>query len=108
MPPVAQATVPPIPCQNMRCSAATCALMSRFAWVLRGRHFRPIVAIVAVILLGNSLYLLHVFNPNPLNLYSGLAAITHPGLTAGSPSADPNSGITSQALGHLAAEDWLH
>jgi hypothetical protein len=57
---------------------------------------------------GNALYLLHIFNPNPLNLYSGLAAITHPGILAGLPSADPNSGITAQALGHLAAEDWLH
>jgi hypothetical protein len=66
------------------------------------------LAVAAVVVGGNAPYLLHIFNPNPLNLYSGLVAITHPGLIVGSPSADPNSGITAQALGHLAAVDWLH
>ena len=64
--------------------------------------------VVLAVLVANALFLLGLFDPNPLNLYAGLSDLTHPGVTGGLPAADPNVGITSQALGHLAALDWLH
>ena len=42
---------------------------------------------------------------DPIWFYSGLALNPVP---AGSPFLDPNVGFTSQALGGLAAHDWLH
>jgi hypothetical protein len=74
---------------------------------LRRRHSAPVVVIVGVVLAANALYLFGVFDPNPINLYSQLAAITHSGWWPGLPEADPNAGITAQTLGHLVAEDWL-
>ena len=65
------------------------------------------VAIAAAVLLGNALALSGAVDTNPLLLYSGLAVRVHPGLLPGSPSIDPNSGFTLQALGHLATSDWL-
>jgi hypothetical protein len=76
--------------------------------MLSSRHLGPLLVVLGVVVTGNLLYLSHFSDPNPLNLYSGLAAITHPGVIPGLPSADPNSGITAQALGHLAMSDWLH
>jgi hypothetical protein len=75
---------------------------------MTSQHAGPLLMVLGVVVVGNALYLFHVFDPNPLNLYSGLAAITRPGINPGLPSVDPNSGITAQALGHLAAFDWLH
>jgi hypothetical protein len=75
---------------------------------LRRRHRAPVAVIVAVVLVANALYLFGVFDPNPINLYSQLAAITHGGWWPGLPEADPNAGITAQTLGHLVAENWLH
>jgi hypothetical protein len=71
-------------------------------------HAGPLVVVLCVVLVANALFLFGVFDPNPLNLYAGLSDLTRPGLTGGLPAADPNVGITSQALGHLAALDWLH
>lgn len=68
----------------------------------------PIVAIILVVFLGNVLYVFGLFNPNPINIVSGLGIITHAGLLPGLNTIDPNSGFTSQALGHLAALDLLH
>jgi hypothetical protein len=61
-----------------------------------------------VVLAANAAYLSGAFDPNPINLYAGLSDLTRTGILAGLPSADPNTGITAQALGHLAALDWLH
>jgi hypothetical protein len=72
------------------------------------RHGAPVLVIAALVAVGNLPSLTHLFDPNPLNLFTGLSAITHPGILAGSTAADPNSGLTAQALGHLAALDWLH
>ncbi len=59
-------------------------------------------------MVGNLPYLLHLFDPNPLNTLSGLGTIQTPGLIAGSTSTDPNVGFTAQTLGHLSMVDWFH
>jgi hypothetical protein len=43
---------------------------------------------------------------DPIWFYSSIVSGTH--TIPGSPFLDPNAGFTSQALGHLAAWDWLH
>ena len=43
---------------------------------------------------------------DPIWFYSSIVTGTH--VVPGSPFLDPNPGFTSQALGHLAAWDWLH
>ena len=45
---------------------------------------------------------------NPIWFDSAAVIGTHGGLLSGLPYIDPNEGFTTQALGHLAAEDWLH
>lgn len=67
-----------------------------------------IVAIVLVVLLANGLSLLHVVNPNPINQVSGLGTNAQAGVLPGGDNIDPNVGFTAQALGHSAAEDWIH
>jgi hypothetical protein len=51
--------------------------------------------------------LLHI-SVNPLYRLSGLASRANPGVTPGLAVIDPNVGTTTQALGHLSADDWLH
>lgn len=68
----------------------------------------PTAAIVAAVLLGNALFLVGAFNPNPINVFSGLGVVHHAGVFPGTYPIDPNNGFTSQALGHLAALDLLH
>ena len=67
-----------------------------------------VLAIAGAVVLANILYLLGVFDPNPLGTQSGLGIVTRPGLLGGLPTIDPNSGINAQALGHRAVLDWLH
>lgn len=77
---------------------------------LRGTNFPEMGAILfvlGVVLLGNSLYLLHIFNPNPINTLSALGTQIHRGPSPGFHYIDPNIGFTSQALGHRAARDLL-
>jgi hypothetical protein len=73
------------------------------------RHDRalPIGLIVLVVLVGNALYLLGVFDPNPMDQYSRLVASSTPGVFPGVNAIDPNSGFNAQALGHRAVLDWL-
>jgi hypothetical protein len=52
--------------------------------------------------------LLEHLSINPLYLDSGLTTQSRPGLTSGFPFIDPNVGTTTQSLGHLCADDWLH
>ena len=47
------------------------------------------------------------FSADPIHLMSGLAIGGRPGLMPGTTSLDLNVGVTTQALGHLAAEQWL-
>ncbi|MFZ0995061.1 MAG: hypothetical protein WAO09_03650 [Candidatus Dormiibacterota bacterium] len=63
--------------------------------------------IVAAVLVANLPSLLHLVTVNPLDLQSHLDPISAQGLLPGFPSIDPNDGITTQALGHRAALDWL-
>jgi hypothetical protein len=74
----------------------------------RAERTRSIVLIGLVVLLANSTYLVHAFNPNPLIQDSGVGTVVHPGLLAGQNNIDPNIGYVAQALGHRAALGWLH
>jgi len=75
---------------------------------LASSHLIPISLVVLAVVAANGLYLFHVLNPNPINLYSGLGVTTKAGYLAGLPALDPNTGITAQSLGHLVALNWLH
>jgi hypothetical protein len=47
------------------------------------------------------------FHTDPLWIYGGVAAGSRLGILPGHPFLDPNVGFTTQALGGLAAWDWL-
>ncbi len=67
----------------------------------------PLLCILVAIALANLPAIAHLVTSNPLVLDSDLAtpkSVWLPGL----PYIDPNAGYTTQALGHLAALDWLH
>ncbi len=67
----------------------------------------PLACIGVAVLIANGPAVLHLVTANPLVLDAYLA----PAKTAwlpGVPYIDPNAGYTTQALGHLAALDWLH
>jgi hypothetical protein len=71
------------------------------------RH--PALPIVLLLLLPFALqapFWLLGLSTNPIWFYSNIVSGTQNIL--GSPFLDPNVGATSQALGHLAAWDWLH
>jgi hypothetical protein len=67
-----------------------------------------LLGIAVIVLAANAPYLLHVFVANPIGPRSGLTGPGVAGILGGLPTIDPNIGFVSQALGHLAAEDWLH
>lgn len=46
------------------------------------------------------------YTTEPIWFYSGITVGQH--LLPGSPVLDPNIGVTSEALGRLAARDWVH
>ena len=58
-------------------------------------------------LVANAPALLHLVTTNPLVLERRLTPTTS-GWLPGLPYIDGNAGFTMQALGHLAALDWLH
>jgi hypothetical protein len=68
----------------------------------------PCLVVIGVVVLANFLYLSGLFDPNPLHQLTGLTSGRTPGLLPGLDTIDPNIGYTGQALGHLAAHDWLH
>jgi hypothetical protein len=74
----------------------------------KSERTRSIIIILLVVVFANSTYLLHIFDANPINQLSGLETTVQPGLLQGQNNIDPDIGFTSQALGHLAAVDWLH
>ncbi len=94
--------------------------------VARARRPSPdtvaLLAIVGAVVLANFLYWSGLFDQNPLGRSSGLGFFAglfdpnsvgtwggpDPGLLAGLPMIDPSNGQSSQALGHLAALDWIH
>jgi hypothetical protein len=67
----------------------------------------PIVCIGVAVLIANGPALLHLVTANPLVINAYLTPAKS-GWLPGLPYIDPNAGFTSQALGHLAALDWLH
>jgi len=67
----------------------------------------PVLGILAAVVAGNLPALVHLVTVNPLVINANLTAPVH-GVLPGSPYIDPNAGYTTQALGHLAALDWLH
>ena len=67
-----------------------------------------ILAVLAGVVVANLLYLVGVFDPNPLGPRSGLVSSLSPGPAPGFPVLDLNDGLTSQALGHRAMLEWLH
>lgn len=67
------------------------------------------MAIAAVVVAANLVYLLDLSDPNPLGPRSALlAGPPVPGPTGGRLTIDPNNGFVSQALGHRAALDLVH
>jgi hypothetical protein len=66
------------------------------------------LAIAAAVLVANGLYLLGLFDANPLWPRSGLVAAITPGPLRGQPTIDPSNGFISQALSHRASLDVLH
>ena len=67
----------------------------------------PLLIIVAVVLLGNIMYVSGLANNDPI---SWTAGISHKicRVTCGRPMIDPNVGFITQPLGHLSAMDILH
>ncbi|HVA09971.1 MAG TPA: hypothetical protein VNG12_24865, partial [Acidimicrobiales bacterium] len=75
--------------------------------ILRSPHLVPLLCILASVVGANTLGILHIVTTNPLVLNAGLTP-TQSGWLPGLPYIDGNAGFTMQALGHLAAVDWLH
>jgi len=71
-----------------------------FAW--------PAAVLCLVPLLAHLPELLGWVDTNPLLFFSQLVLHPHSGILPGQPFIDSSAGSTTQALGHLAAEDWLH
>ena len=77
--------------------------------VKRGAQRWDLLLLLAVPLLLHAPELSGLIRSDPRLLLSGLAAGVQPGLVGGDRSyLDPNSAWTAQALGHQAAEQWLH
>ncbi len=72
-----------------------------------GGEWWPVILIVVAVVVANGPALLHLVTVNPLVLDGGLGTSVT-GHLPGLPYIDPNAGFTTQALGHLAALDWLH
>ena len=73
----------------------------------RSPHLVSLAVILAAVLVANAPALLHLVTTNPLVLNAALTPTTS-GWLPGLPYIDGNAGFTMQALGHLAALDWLH
>ena len=71
------------------------------------RAWSPCWACLAAVVAANLPELIHLVTANPLVINAMLAPPVH-GVLPGSPYIDPNAAYTTQALGHLAAVDWLH
>ncbi len=61
-----------------------------------------LLAIAAAVVLANLLYLIGLFDPNPLGPASGLTGHVTPGLLRGANALDASNGVVSQSLGHRA------
>ncbi len=82
------------------------AIRNRLA--ARSSHLMPLACITAAVLVANAPAILHLVTANPLVINAYLTPPPTNGWLPGLPYIDPNAGYTTQALGHLAALDWLH
>jgi hypothetical protein len=80
--------------------------LSRDKLLLRGAW--PLVLLCLVPLLAHLPELLGVVHTNPLLFSSQLVLHPDSGILPGKPFIDGSACSTTQSLGHLAAEDWLH
>ena len=64
--------------------------------------------LVAAVLLANLPALIGLVDMNPIVPFGDVGFVHLAGYLPGRSFYDPNIGFTSQALGHLAAMDWLH
>jgi hypothetical protein len=74
---------------------------------LRSLLCSPLLWLGVVLVLGQLLYLLGIFDPNPVLLHSNLSEGVRGQTYVGTNSIDPNDGFTSQALAHRAMLDWI-
>jgi hypothetical protein len=73
------------------------------------RHAGSVLLLLLAILLANALAITGIYHDDPALFVSNLAAGVVRGPVPGFPNwFDPNIGYTTQALGHLCAQDWLH
>ncbi len=87
--------------QEVQGKVAAPEWLDRHSWL-------PIIFLILLPFLVELPLLIFGLSTNPIWFASGITFGTYSGLLPGLPYIDPNVGITSQALGHLAAEDWLH
>ena len=78
--------------------------------VRTGGVFRLIwpLGVVVAVVLANLPALVGIVNVNPLVPVGALGPVGRKGYLPGNPFLDQYAGWTSQALGHLAAMDWVH
>lgn len=84
------------------------SLTNRLKKLVLAQNFRAFVIIFTVLLVIYAVPFAAHRNQNPILQRSGLARGVEPGIISGQSTIDPNDGFTSQALGHAAAESWLH
>ena len=78
-------------------------------WAFVDKHPRlPVLILVLLPFLVHLPHLLLGLSTDPVWLTSGAVHGTRSGALGGLPYLDPHAGYTSQALGNLAAWDWLH
>ncbi len=78
--------------------------------VPKQRHVFPLLALVLLVLAANAPILSGIANCDPFSRYSGLTLDVKPPLWPYGTACydDPSTGITTQPLGRIAAQDWLH
>ena len=67
-----------------------------------------ILVIAGAVLLANLLYVVGVFDPNPLGPDSGLSSAISRGPAPGTPTIDLSNGLVIQSFSHRAMLDWVH
>jgi hypothetical protein len=72
------------------------------------RWWFALAAVVVVPVLDNLAAIVRIVHYEPQSLTSYASVISHKGFVPGVPYGDPYVGFVSQALGHVAAMDWLH
>jgi len=86
--------------------SATCA--SRREWLDGNRWLSLLLLSVIPFLVTLPLWIYHL-SADPIWFFSGVVKDVHHGInTSGLPFGDPNVGWTSEALGRLAASQWIH